>query len=230
MTHAAVGAAVSAAVLAIGGCTGGDAASLDQDSSPYVLTPDQALRAAVVRGDRDGAASALAASADVDVAALSTTALHIAIERGDRLMAELLLGAGADVQAPHRGLYQPLHLAAAAGDVDMMRTLIEAGADPDGRDSRGLNLGETPLALAATRGMLDAMQELIRAGADVDRASQGRGSPLFEAACAGQLASVRLLTGWGADADVWYSWAGSAAECAITEGHPGVADYLQSLD
>lgn len=105
--------------------------------------PEEALLAALGRGDFDGVQEALGRGASPDArlapggeSALSL-AVRVAARTGDRRPFELLLDQGADVDAASRFGETPLHEAAYCGDVQSVGALLRRGADPMRRDAAG---------------------------------------------------------------------------------------------
>jgi ankyrin repeat protein len=132
----------------------------------------------VVRvGDRDLAASLVAAGADVNAAnRFGVVPLHLAIAAGDGEMTRWLLDAGADAAAPDRAGEPPLLLAARAGVPASAQALLEHGAAVDTRDP---SFGQTPLMIAVRGGHLPLVRALLDAGADVNAQSTAEEPPRF---------------------------------------------------
>ncbi len=226
LTRLAVPVAALAVVLA--GCTDTDD---DTSDETYGLTSAQALRVAVVRGDRPATEALLAEGADVNDEAMGTTLLHIAVEAGDAAMVQLLVAEGIDVEAVRLHRHRAIHIAAAAGYTDIVRVLLEAGADPSPVSEGGWGNQATPLDLAAEFGKLDAMQVLLDAGADPNLTTADGHHPVRSAACGGHETALRLLLDSGAEIPEPEEPGeeSPAVECAVTEGHLEVAALLRSL-
>lgn len=132
---------------ALSGNAGVVALLREHGARPAAFGEDDALLAAVMRGDR----AALAGAGARALARLRRRPwlLVWAAARGRAAAVELLLELGVDVNAygradvPGRTRWQTaLHTAAGDGDVELARLLLAAGADPDLRDAR---FGGTPL-------------------------------------------------------------------------------------
>lgn len=117
---------------------------------------------------------------------------------GDLEMVRGLLASGEDPNPPsyHDG-YSPLQFAAGNGNAEMTRLLLEAGADTEYRDHNG----DRALIWAAERGHAETIALLLDAGSPPDAALDPYGNtPLMKASSyGGNIASVRLLLGAGAD-------------------------------
>ena len=172
-----------------------------------------------------------AGGAEVDAPAPDgTTALHWAVHRDDLAIVELLIGAGADVDLTNDYGVTPLALACTNGSAEVVARLLDAGADPEVRTegetalmtavrtgsvdvvdlliARGADLGATELASGQTLLMTAAAEMhrsvvrlLLARGADVHARSVVGFTPLLFAVRAGDLESVRLLIGAGANAN-----------------------------
>lgn len=220
-----------ACVLALMGCTGPEPDEAT-DVVQYDLTQTQSLWAAVARGDTSAAQSLLDAGADVNAQSIGSSLLHIAAEASDAEMVSLLISEGADIEAVRLQRHRPLHIAAAAGDVATVQLLLDAGAQVDSESGGGFGNQVTPLDLAASFGRLDVIEVLHQAGADIAHVTPDGHSAMTSAACNGELSAVRLLADLGAvtaqgeaDGDV-----SPALQCAIENGHTGIAEYLRSHD
>lgn len=107
-----------------------------------------ALNAAIVRGDIDDVRAAIKSGADLAKHAGGAPPLHLATMTASREVAQLLIDSGADVNGRDVIGRAALHYAAMGtpeNDAEMVRTLIDAGADVNAKDHRGC----LPLDLAA---------------------------------------------------------------------------------
>ena len=178
-------------VLAVGSfavlCTGGAA---------HAATSEVAD--AAMRGDHQGARTALARKADVNAPQIDgTTALHWAAERDDAEMADLLIRAGARVTARTREGVTPLQLAAINGSPSMLDRLLKAGADPNAALTP---TGDTALMFTARTGRADAVRVLAEAGANVNASETWGGTTaLMWAVSEGHAEAARVLIAAGAD-------------------------------
>ncbi|MDN4483861.1 ankyrin repeat domain-containing protein [Demequina lignilytica] len=122
MTRGWLAVALFAVTAWLGTAVAGGAAADARD----LMTPDQALRAAVVEGDTAGAVEALDAGADPDHAVDGATVLHVAARQGDPSIVRLLLSADADLYARTPDGELALELAIRARRGDAAAVLIEA--------------------------------------------------------------------------------------------------------
>jgi ankyrin repeat protein len=195
---------------------------LEQNVDVNITQPDgaTALHWAAHRNDLTIADILLRAGASVDAADEGgVTPLALAALNGSAAMADLLLKAGA---SPNAGRESPVLSAARSGNVEVMRLLLASGGDPNAKEPAR---GQTALMWAAAEKHPDVVRVLIEHGADVKAktvpvrtAGGGRGTfgglgggmgggsngangftPLLFAVRAGDLASVRLLAGAGAN-------------------------------
>jgi hypothetical protein len=118
-----------------------------------------------------------------------------------------LLESGADPNAAYYETHAtPLMMGRSAAAV---RVLLEAGADPFAKTVNGV----TPLGSAAQLAP-EVTELLLKAGVPVDEPSDSDGrTPLWQAACAGNVGVVRLLLSAGADPALRVAGL-SAVECA----------------
>ena len=127
------------------------------------------------------------------------TALMLAA--GDPVKVKLLLAHGADVHAKSKLGRTALLLASAyAGNRDAVAAMLNAGADVNFSDQRNWSA----LVLAARTGDTELVGYLIEAGADVHGGNSKRrnpGSPLMQAAWAGDATTAQLLLSKGAGTD-----------------------------
>jgi uncharacterized protein len=196
---------------------------LEQKVDVNAVQPDgaTALHWAAHRNDLAIADLLLRAGAKVDAADEGgVTPLGLASVNGSAAMVERLLKAGAN---PNAGRESPVLSAARSGNVDVMTLLLANGGDANAKEPVR---GQTALMWAAAEKHADVVRVLIDHGADVTAktvpvrtAGGGRGggigglgggmgggsngangfTPLLFAVRAGDLASVRLLAGAGAN-------------------------------
>jgi len=130
--------------------------------------------------------------------------LHVAAFNGNKAIVELLLGKGADVNAKANNGATPLHLAAVRGSVEVATLLLESGAQINATD----NDGWTPLHSASVSKKEEMIALLVQHGGkdltgngpqgpSVGQGPAGdpalRGAQVFQAATAGDLATVKAL-------------------------------------
>ena len=141
----------------------------------------------------------LRAGATVDVAnRFGATPIWMACAAGSPGVAEVLLKAGADARARALGGEPLLMTAVKSGNLATVRALLDRGADVNAAEPR---LGQTALMWAAGGRKADAaiVRELVTRGARTDTRSAGGLTPLLFAARGGDLESVDILIGAGAD-------------------------------
>ncbi|WP_062379438.1 ankyrin repeat domain-containing protein [Demequina pelophila] len=208
----------------------GEAAGAATGASSPVLTPDQALRAAIVRDDLDGALAALADGADVSAEVRGATPLHMAARLGRAAIAQELIDAGADVEATawrSRG-DRPLHLAAMSDSAETVEVLLEAGADIEAAGDSFF--AGPPLAVAASAGSVAAVEALVAAGAELEAENIYAATALVSAAFFGQPETVRALVEAGADVNADRDGAGHTPRGHAEEnGYDDIVAYLDSL-
>ena len=195
---------------------------LEQKVDVNATQPDgaTALHWAAHRNDLAIADLLLRAGAKADAADEGgVTPLGLASVNGSAAMVDRLLKAGAN---PNAGRESPVLSAARSGNVDVMTLLLANGGDANAKEPAR---GQTALMWAAAEKHADVVRVLIDHGADVKAktvpvrtAGGGRGTfaglgggmgggsngangftPLLFAVRAGDLASVRLLAGAGAN-------------------------------
>ena len=131
---------------------------------------------------------------------LSPTDLGAAIENEDHAEIRRIVAAGVAPDARIEPRETPLTLAAGCGLPDTVRLLVELGADVNYRAASGADdTGfATPLGAAVQVRASRCVAVLLELGADPELGNDGR-SPLFDAADAQDIESVRHLIGAGAD-------------------------------
>ncbi|CAG0879444.1 unnamed protein product [Darwinula stevensoni] len=109
-----------------------------------------------------------------------------------------LVNAGARVDAEDKDGLTALHCAASRGHVDCIETLVSlCGAEVDVLDANGC----TALFYAVTLGHADCTQLLLQYGAEPNRQDRKGRTPAHCGAAKGQLETLRLLHGAGAN--IW---------------------------
>ncbi|KAK4205444.1 putative ankyrin [Triangularia verruculosa] len=132
--------------------------------------------------------------ADVNSLSQGYTPLQGAAAGNAMEAAKLLLEYGADISI-HGTYVDALGQASSLGHAEMVRFLLKAGCDPNRADSQtGLNA----IQIAAQDKHPQCIQALLDGGAEIE-APDGRAGPLFLAAGAGCLESVKLLISRGAN-------------------------------
>lgn len=118
---------------------------------------------AAYEGQREVAATLLAAGADVDGVgdADGATPAYIASQQGHLDVLEVLVGAGADVNAADKAGKTPVFMASWQGHSDVVKFLIDAKADVNAKASSG----NTALTKAIGEGHEDVIAVLKAAGA-----------------------------------------------------------------
>jgi hypothetical protein len=129
-----------------------------------------------------------------------------ALSNDDVDVVKALLAMGLDPNTSHPAASTPPLMMAQSPEA--ARVLLDAGANPSGRSDNG-----TPLGWAAHLDPAVA-DMLVKAGAPVDGPSDSDGrTPLWQAACAGNIGVVRILLAAGAD-PARTTAPKSAVECA----------------
>jgi len=124
-----------------------------------------ALHWAAKHGDRDLAATLIAAGANVGAGTRlgQYTPLHMAATSGAAGVVRVLVDAGADVGVMTTTGAAALHFAAASGSSETIEVLLDRGADVNVREPRW---GQTPLMFAAAADRTAAVKMLLARGAD----------------------------------------------------------------
>jgi ankyrin repeat protein len=185
-----------------------------------------------------------------------TTALHWAVRRDDLETARLLIRSGANVKAANRYGVTPLAVACIGGSAAMITALLEAGADPNAAQPEGETalmtaartgsveavkvllgsganvnakenfLGQTALMWAVAQRHSAVARTLIERGADFRARSNGGFTALLFAARAGDLESVNVLVGAGANVNETTPDGTSVLNVAIANAHYELAAFL----
>jgi len=189
----------------------------------------------------------IAADADVNIATdLGVTPLWLAAENGNAVIASSLLQAGADADIALRSGETILMTASQSGNAEVVQALLQAGADPDVAATRG----QTALMWAANRGHSGVVGALLEHGANHSATSlvrnqyvksekeqdshpaykywieEGGNTPLIFAARAGDLQSVKLIVGAGADTNQLSAFGTSPLIMAVHGGNAAIVEYL----
>ena len=148
------------------------------------------LRAVLEEGNSTAVSDLLARGADPNATVRfdrGGTALHPASSCGKLRYVKLLLEAGANPNLTDNGGDTPLHWACQEGYVNIIRCLLKAGADIEAQDCNGF----TPLTRAYPLvSHIEPIAELLRQGANPN----GKGYALHQAAAAGNISIIKLLT------------------------------------
>ena len=163
-----------------------------------------------------------------------TTPLFLATRRGQLDVVEKLLEHGANASiAMHSGV-APLYAAAELDRSDVVRRLLEVVDPRRSTLKQSAWRGFSCLHLAAVEGSTAALEILLADGRlPID--SRNIVAPLWVAAEHGQLESVKILLGHGADVwsraklqSGWFSPAYTSAEIAAKNGHHEVAALIRT--
>jgi ankyrin repeat protein len=159
------------------------------------------------------------------------TPLHAAVEVGNISAAKLLLSKGASVSAQTDKGYSPLHLTAIRKykatyqeREDMIKLLVSNGASLDAVDKKGL----TPLKLAKNSDNLDSFKILagISPGKSQAINIDENSIHLVDAACKGDLETVKSLLKAGANINHHKENGWTALQCAVNMKKWDTANYL----
>lgn len=150
------------------------------------------------------------------------TALHLAADQGHANVVGLLIAAGAPLEVEDPFGQTPLHLASWHNHHAAVLMLLAGGANPNARDATGC----TPLHLAAAEPNAEVLRVLIEAGGDLDVRDFDDCTPLMHAAAEGRAACAELLVGVGARQELLDERGRSAADYAMSNGHPQLGRRL----
>lgn len=152
--------------------------------------------------------------------------LHRAVESGadgDTIEQLLKSGEGGGVNDTTPEGQTALHIAAASQHADAVRLLLSYGAFPNNRDEEG----DTPLHYAVREGSAEEARALLaHGGVEVDAANEDGETPLHLAATFGDAAMSKLLLKHKADLHARDGQCQTPAECALENGHVGLAVLL----
>lgn len=164
-------------------------------------------------GDRDG----------------RTPLLFLASEKSSKWnvgTAKLLLEKGADADAKDSTERTPLHWAATNGFLDLGRMLLSGVHQRKPNIDAVQNRGKTALHFASVHNREDFVDLLISNGASLDPKSDGRWTPLINAADKGYATIVSKLLAAGADVNAQTSTHMTALHWAASNGHQEVVKIL----
>jgi len=204
-----------------------------------------ALHWASFRDDLETADLLIRAGANVNAATdLGVTPLWNASQNGSDAMVRRLLQSGARPNAALAAGETPVMVASRSGYAAIVEQLIAKGGNVDAKGARG----QTALMWAAGQKHPDVVKVLLAHGADIHARSDvwsevmavpphghleynraiphGGETALMFAARVGDLASMALLVGSGANVDDRDAWGVSAATLAAHAGHGDVVEFL----
>lgn len=162
------------------------------------LLPTEKLIQAIVNGEDENVAQAIAAGADVNADRSGNTPLILAASHGNSMAFNALLDAGANAnQTNHHGI-TPAHEAAKRGHADMLSRLAQS---PMTMLSRNNKAGNTPAHMAASAGHLGCLQVLAVADAAIDEPGKEGKTPLMLALDRQDMPVTRFLLEKGARLD-----------------------------
>lgn len=157
---------------------------------------------------------------------LGETPLHAAVRYNHIEVAESLILAQADINAQdERQGWTPLHVACQRRLIPMALMLLHLGCQPIVRDA----MNETALHVACRENLLLVVQTICSYGCDVDLENNAGMTPLLLASRFSSSELVRCLLLAGADIDRCNRDGAKAADIALGNGRPDIADLLNRL-
>ena len=126
---------------------------------------------------------------------VSHLTLGYACTIGDRKMVAMMIARGDDLNQIDELGRSPLFTACLRGQAEIVPMLLAAGAEIDQATVAGL----TPLHLACDHGYNDIASMLLAAGAAVNQVDNNGHTPLLGPCMRGHLATVQLLSSYGAN-------------------------------
>ena len=215
------------------------------DASGAAADGTTALHWASFRDDLETADLLIGAGANVNAATdLGVTPLWNASQNGSDAMVRRLLQAGATPNAALTAGETPVMVASRSGYAAIVEQLVAKGGDVNAHGARG----QTALMWAAAQKHPEVVKVLLTHGADIHARSDvwsevmavpphghleynraiphGGETALMFAARVGDLASMRLLVGSGANVDDRDAWGVSATTLAAHAGHGDVVEFL----
>jgi len=180
-----------------------------------------------IRAKTESAAVLLlnAESANKLTAARFTQLMDAAIRSDEPSVVAALLDKGASRDATLPSGYTPLDAAAFSGAVKSAGVLLDGGADPNSVTKDG----STPLEDAAAQGANAVIVLLLDHGARIDRMnSLTRATPIYAAATAEKLSTVKLLLDRGANPSICGANRKTALQAALDNGFAEIARELTS--
>jgi ankyrin repeat protein len=155
-------------------------------------------------------------------------ALTRAAASGDADTVRKLLREGVDVNTRNQWGQTALFLACsyAYRNAELIKVLLDAGADPNVRERWGGTVLVSAVGTASDENRPPIVRELLRSHADVNVKDSSGMTPLMRAAFVGDVETVRILLGAGADANV-SDHGETALKLARWKGHRGVMQVLE---
>lgn len=177
---------------------------------------NEALRAAVIKGDLPKVARELARGADVNAEDVNKlTPVYFAAAGGHADILRLLLdrGGNADAGTPGEGQGSALTVAVYFGHNDCAKLLMERGARHDLTDYDG----RTPLHLAVDKANSVLFMDMIDRGVQVNSQNRSGNSPLHEAITNNNETFAIVLVKAGADVASKDRWGAPAEDRAVAK-------------
>ena len=157
--------------------------------------PDQALLAAIQKGDLEGVKAAFAANAYPNVVMPDgCSALIYASRLNNPSIVQALLDKGADVNYSHETCDSPIYQAANLGNLEVVKLLTQNGAKMDVEVNR-----KSPLLAAISSRKKSIVQFYLENGGNANKVSEGGSTILIYAASRSSPSIVWLILDHGAD-------------------------------
>jgi hypothetical protein len=191
-----------------------------------LVSPNDPLVDAVVRGDVAAVKDLLARGSDVDTIdeEYDWSALSQAVSKGNREIVDILLNAGANVNLRNRRGHTALMNGSESTTQDIVWALIDAGAKIDLQDEDG----KSALHYMAGYDNPDALRALIEGDASIDASDNEGQTPLLIAARYGNTEIVKALLKAGASVNLRDADGTTALGWALEKEYSEAAEALRA--